>query len=139
MRYDYEGIDYDISKKACNHSNYIDIATNAAMKSTMIQKHGCVVVHKNKIVSIAHNIMPTYYNESLHAEINAIIKAKKKIKHIDNAVLYIVRIGQNSMNNPLKYSKPCTKCTNFIINSGIKKVYYSTNYEKISNQEDKSE
>jgi deoxycytidylate deaminase len=43
--------------------------------------------------------------------------------------MYIVRIGKPSMGYPLKYSKPCVNCSNCIKAYGIKKVYYSTNYE----------
>ena len=128
----YIGIDYAEAKHAkTNTRNYIEYAVSVAKKSTMVQKHGCVIVHKNKVIAVGFNyaIIPSRF--SIHAEQDAINKAKKKLSRAElkNCKLYVVRIGQDSMENPLKYSKPCPNCSISIHSAGIKSVYYSTNFE----------
>ena len=85
---------------------YLNIAAKIAIKSPMFNhKHGAVIVA-------------------------AISSIRKKQKHILNECdIYVVRIGPDRFNNPLKYSRPCTNCSNTIIKNNIKNAFYSTNYE----------
>lgn len=127
----YIGIDIDEAKNTkTNTQNFIENAVSMAKKSNMTQKHGCVIVHKNKIISLGFNqsVIPCKF--SIHAEQAAIIKAKKILSRTElkNCRLYVVRIGQDSMENPLRYSKPCPNCSTCIHNAGIKTVYYSTSF-----------
>lgn len=117
--------DFSITK----YENFLKKAANVAKKSTMTQKHGCVIVHKNRIVSEAFNTMPMNYQDSLHAEVNAINKIKSHPNILKHSMLFIVRIGPKSMEHPLKYSKPCAHCANYINQHKIRKAFYSTNYE----------
>jgi deoxycytidylate deaminase len=105
------------------------IAAAEAKKSPMSQKHGCVVIHKNKVVTTGYNKQVEPFSlTSIHAEVNALMKAKKILNRseLKQAKLMVVRIGTNSMDNPLKYSKPCKVCQSFIDKFGIQLVYYST-------------
>lgn len=106
---------------------YLDIAAKIANHSPMIQKHGAVVVHKNKIIASGYNYYMAHF--SIHAEIAAIsaIKGKYK-KHLSECELYVVRIAPARFNNALKYSKPCCNCQHTILKNNIKKAFYSTNY-----------
>ena len=106
---------------------YLDIAAKIASHSPMIQKHGAVIVYKNKIISTGYNYYMAHF--SIHAEIAAIhsIKGKNK-KLLSECELYVVRIAPARFNNALKYSKPCCNCQHTIIKSNIKKAFYSTNY-----------
>ena len=83
---------------------------------------------------------------STHAEMAAIKGAKKK--NLCNSDMYIVRIGPQCCNHHfskhlystnmdefnnqstcyLKYSHPCETCSKLIQKSGIRRVYYSTNW-----------
>lgn len=128
IRYCYQDIDVEIAKKC--KTDYFEIAANVAKKSTMIQKHGCVIVHKKQILAMACNEMPCSFADSIHAEINAINKIKHMRDILKKCEMYVVRVGPDSMNNPLKYSKPCLNCTRYIQSFGIPKIYYSTNYER---------
>ena len=126
----YYGVDIDCMAKPRERLNeYIKIAADEAKKSTMSQKHGCVVIHKNKVVATGYNkqVEPLSLT-SIHAEVNALMKAKKILNRseLKQAKLMVVRIGTNSMDNPLKYSKPCKVCQNFIEKLGVQLVYYST-------------
>ena len=113
--------------------HFLDYAANIAMKSSMNHKHGVVIVHKKKIISTGFNYILSQHchDYSIHAEISAIASLKgKKLKTIlPECELYVVRIGPNDYNNMLKYSKPCCNCQQAINKFGIKKAFYSTNYE----------
>jgi deoxycytidylate deaminase len=111
---------------------FLDKAARAAMKSSMGHKHGCVIVKDNTILAEGYNHFFTHmcHKFSIHAEVDAINKAKKKYKHLFTDVeMYVVRIGTEKFNHCLKYSKPCCDCQQAIMKSNIKRVYYSTNYE----------
>jgi pyrimidine deaminase RibD-like protein len=108
---------------------YLNIAAKVASKSPVYtHKHGAIIVYKDKIISSGYN----YYIKdfSMHAEVSAISKIKKKYKGILNDCdIYVVRIGPKSLDNPLKYSRPCLNCQSAIIKNNIKNAYYSTSYE----------
>lgn len=130
IKKNYDGLDQNTAKMSSKHLEFINIATEVAKKSPMTQKHGCIIVHKNKIISSAYNFTPSAIQDrSVHAEVNALKKIKHKSFLFKDCSLYIVRIGPDSSMNALKYSKPCTNCMNFINLCNIKKVFYSTNYE----------
>jgi len=123
-----------IDSTCARHSNekqkyYLNIAAKIAIKSPMYNhKHGAIIVYKDKIIGSGFN----YYmaDFSIHAEVAAIASIHKKKKHILNECdIYVVRIGPDRFNNPLKYSRPCTNCSNTIIKNNIKNAFYSTNYE----------
>jgi len=109
--------------------NYLNIAAKIAIKSPgNPHKHGAIIVYKDTIISSGYN----HYikGNSMHAEVSAISKINKKYKGILNECdIYVVRIGPNSFNNPLKYSRPCLDCESVILRYNIKNVYYSTSYE----------
>lgn len=111
------------------YMNYVEQAMEEAKKSPMAQKHGCVIVHKNKLVSAGYNkLVEPFGSYSVHAEVNALLKAKKILtkSELKQSKLFIVRIGTDNMDNPLKYSKPCKVCQELIDRLGIKIVFYST-------------
>ena len=61
------------------------IATNAAMKSTMVQKHGCVIVNKNKIVS-RNELMQHMWDCDLFIDDNTLTvninRLRKKLEYL---------------------------------------------------------
>jgi deoxycytidylate deaminase len=128
-RHCYINKEYNINSQN-KYDNYLNRAAFIARKSTMTQKHGCIIVYKNKIVSEAYNTMPLAHSDSLHAEVSAINKIKHNPKVLKNSLLFIVRIGPESLEHPLKYSKPCLHCENYISQHRIRKAFYSTNYER---------
>ena len=126
----YKHRDHDISLKMNQQQMYyIEMAKIEALKSTMQHKHGCVVVKRNKIVSIAHNIVQKGHTHSIHAEVNAL----KKFKHFSKKIMkdcemYVVRVCDTTISTTLKYSKPCIKCENCIKTHGIGKTFYSISH-----------
>lgn len=97
-------------------NNYMKIALDEAKKSYRKGDVpvGAVIVKNNKIIAKAHNLKEKKHNPLLHAEIIAINKASKKLKRwrLDDCELYVTM-------------EPCLMCTGAIIQSRIKKVYYS--------------
>lgn len=119
----------DVKLTTRKQKKYIELASKIAMKSVMTQKHGAIIVYKKEIIATGfnYNINNIY---SIHAEMDAISTMKKQHKHLlPECELYVVRIGPDRFDNPLKYSKPCFNCQNAITKYCIKKTFYSTNYE----------
>ena len=115
------------------HDFYVQEAIAEAKKSLMIQKHGCVIVHRTNIISRGHNSNDrhTYSKFSLHAEIAAINNMSKQGIFVDNIVMYVVRIDNNDLQKQndmiqTKNSKPCANCMNCITSHKVKKVYFSS-------------
>ena len=116
-------------------SYFLQKAAKTACKSDMSHRHGCVIVHGDTILAEGWNKSKTYYNHafSIHAESDTIHRCRKKYKDIFSDVeLYVVRIGPDSLDNCLKYSKPCDNCQKLICRFGIKRIFYSTNDESQS-------
>jgi deoxycytidylate deaminase len=116
-----------INKK---HQLFLSKAAELALKSNMLQKHGAVIVYKNKIIATGYNEICNYMNNnySIHAEVSAISKLFYNKKILEFCDIYVVRIASATFDNCLKNSKPCRSCTNFINKYNIRNIYYSTNY-----------
>jgi deoxycytidylate deaminase len=123
----YDDVDNDISSRSKGESDYMEYARQLAMNSNMLQRHGCVLVHKNKVLSKSVNTKPRGCQYSVHAEINAIKPLKRFPNILRESELYVARIGTDSMHSPLRYSKPCPECTKFILQYKLRKVFYSIN------------
>lgn len=99
-------------------------------------KVGCIIVKDDRIVSIGYNGMPAGWDnncehemkwpngeirfletkeEVLHAESNAIAKLARSNESGDGAALFVTH-------------SPCMECAKLIYQSGIKSVYYQTDY-----------
>lgn len=88
-------------------------------------RHGCVIVKNGKVISTGYNHhIRGDLTKTIHAEMDAISKLKKT-EDLRNCELYVVRIGTSNMGCPLKYSKPCPICTEFMIRHGIRRVFFS--------------
>jgi len=117
-----------INKK---HQLFLQEAAEIASKSNMQQKHGAVIVYKNKIIASGYNEICDYMNNnfSIHAEVSAISKMFYNKKLLELCDIYVVRIAPITFDNYLKNSKPCKSCTNFIKKYNLRNIYYSTSYK----------
>lgn len=117
-----------INKK---HQLFLQEAAEIASKSNMQQKHGAVIVYKNKIIASGYNEICDYMNNnfSIHAEVSAISKMFYNKKLLELCDIYVVRIAPITFDNYLKNSKPCKNCTNFIKKYNLRNIYYSTSYK----------
>jgi deoxycytidylate deaminase len=101
-------------------------AISLAKKSTMLQKHGAIIISKNgEILGQGFNTLSNFMSHqwSCHAEISALLSIKNKREKLVDASLLVVRIGNDG---EVKLSKPCEKCRKEISKFGIKRVFYST-------------
>jgi deoxycytidylate deaminase len=116
------------------HDLFLSIAAKIAEKSTMQQKHGAVIVYKNKIIASGFNYNCSHMNNnySIHAEVAAISQLFYNKALLEFCDIYVVRIAP-AYDNCLKNSKPCKNCTKFINKYKLRNTYYSTNdlYEQL--------
>lgn len=97
------------------------------------------VVYKNKIVSIgycryhSHPFQKKFGSNNkaiyLHAEIDAILKAKAKRVDLSKCSMYVARVKRSYSNSNafiFGLAKPCEGCQKAIKFEGLKDVYYST-------------
>lgn len=92
------------------------------------------VVYKGRIVAIGKNQNKTHpvaaqYSKHrsaiyLHAEVDAINKAKRKLKDLSKAEIYILRLKQDGTYG---LCAPCEGCSRCIKDNGIKKITYTEN------------
>ena len=80
---------------------------------------GAVLVIDGKIISRGHNLRIKKTSSIAHAEIEAIVKASKKLKRwiLDDATLYVT-------------VEPCLMCAGAILQARIKRVVYGAPQEK---------
>ena len=127
----YDNIENTVARR-CTQSQayYMNMCINIAHKSALMHKHGCILVDRKSgdIVSTGYNTdMRNGTNvSSLHAEVAAIKKMRKKHWHM-NIDMYVARLGHNA-HYDWKYSRPCEHCMKVILSkTSIKNVFYSIN------------
>ena len=113
----------------------INKAKTEAKKSTHRFKVGAVIFNKKRIISSGHNyarksvrsLLPSFQKRknSVHAEVDSIIKAKTDLKGMS---MLVVRV--NTSGN-LGLAKPCDHCMTYIRHVELKDVYYSSTDNKI--------
>lgn len=113
--------------------NFLDSKVNLAIeesqKSDHKQKIGVIIFNKKIIISKGHNtslksvkkLHPKFqrWKGSVHAEVDAIIKAKTDLKGCE---MLIVRINSGKQ---FRLSKPCLYCMSYIEHVGIKRIFYT--------------
>lgn len=108
------------------NKKYIKIAYKEALKAYKKGDIpvGCVIVKNDKVIAKAYNKKEKNKIATYHAEILAINKACKKLKtwHLDDCILYSTM-------------EPCIMCSGAIIQSRIKKIYYSISNKNFGNIE----
>ena len=107
----------------------VKLAIDEANKSNYKQKVGCIIFDKKIILSRGYNtsqksvkkLHPKFqgFPFSVHAEVDAIIKARKDLKGCN---ILVVRVNKH---NQLRLSKPCKNCMKYIQYVGIKNIFYS--------------
>jgi|SRR5687768_3970180 len=130
-----------ISKRIKNYHN-LAMASSKLSDYERI-KIGAVLVKKGDVISIGYNRKKTHptqkkynkfrnmnghQNDFIHAEIDAIIKSKS---NLNGAFIYISR---QTCNGELGMCRPCPACMEAIRESGISRVYYTSNegYERLT-------
>jgi len=106
---------------------FVNIAKETSTLSHCVRsKVGAVLVKDGNIISFGYNGTPSGMDNrceendvtlkhTIHAECNAILKAAKTGNSVDGSTLYLTL-------------SPCLDCSKLILQSGIKRVVYLTEY-----------
>ena len=107
---------------------FMETAKVFAECSTANRLHvGCISVKDNKIISIGYNGTPNGWDnvcedennktlpEVLHAESNMLMKLARTTGGAEGSTVFITH-------------SPCLECAKLIYQSGVKEVYYETEY-----------
>jgi len=113
------------------HEYFMNIAKQAATRSTCNRKHvGAVIVRDKTILStgyngsvrgmphcdeVGHDMEGGHCVGTIHAEANAIIQAAKNGVRIEDGEIYTT-------------ASPCWSCFKLIANGGIRRIYYGEFY-----------
>jgi len=111
-------------------TNVIKTAIEQAHKSTCMFRVGAVIFNKKNIMSYGCNYSQRSVrsitrkfirqNNSIHAEVCAIINAKQNLRRCS---IFVVRINKC---DEFRLAKPCVYCRKYLQFVGIKHIYYST-------------
>ena len=113
------------------HTYFMNIARQAATRSTCDRKHvGAVLVRDRTVLStgyngsirglphcddVGHMMENGHCVATVHAEANAIVQAARNGVRIDGATIYTT-------------ASPCWNCFKLIANAGIRTIYYGEFY-----------
>ena len=111
-----------------NDEYYMNCAYKEALKAYKIDEIpvGAIIVDKNgKIIGKGYNKKEKKNNAIYHAEVEAIIKATKKVKNwrLNNCIIYVTLF-------------PCNMCLEIIKASKIEKIIYATDQKDIQKNEE---
>lgn len=114
--------------------SFLQLAIQTAKSSPSKKKIGAVLLRKNKVITTATNLQHKSHPLQaqlaervglkekiyLHAEINALIKAREDVDTI-----VVARIGGH-FHNELRNSKPCPICRMALEMNNVRRIIYST-------------
>lgn len=104
-----------------NHEYFMREALREADKAYLKKETpiGAVAVYDNKIIARAHNLRESKQNALLHAEIQVIDKACKKLGtwRLEEVSIYVTL-------------EPCVMCAGAMIQARVKNVYYGAKNDR---------
>lgn len=117
-------------KRISRDNLYLSIATLIAQRGTCDRAQvGAVITRSNRIVATGYN-GPLPYEQDCGPGICDLTKGCSRAVHAEaNAISFAARNGV-ALEDTILYCtfSPCIKCCELIIQSGIKRVVYSTEY-----------
>lgn len=106
---------------------FFELAKKVSLNSTSEPRLGCVVVQKNRVISVGFNNMKKTHPKSthpfhtLHAEVHALLGSS--FEETKGAVAYIYR---ELKDGTMALAKPCPSCQLALVYAGISKAYYTS-------------
>ncbi len=94
-------------------------------------KVGALIVKDDRIISIGYNGMPSGWDNNCEIEHeDGTLKTRPEVLHAEtNAVAKLARSSESGLDATLFVThSPCLDCAKIIYQSGIKHVYYATDY-----------
>ena len=105
------------------HEFFVQSAIGLARKSGMRMRHGCVIVHRNKIVGAGFNYrFHGVGKHSVHAEESALLSLPARVSALKCLKVYVARASGAK----LASSHPCKHCEKLLMSrNNICRVFYS--------------
>lgn len=111
---------------------YMNIAELTATKLSRAKRLqvGCVAVKENRIIAYGYNGTPHGWDNNCEIETDNGLKTKPEVLHAEmNCLMKIAKSTESSEDTILFIThSPCIECSKAIYQSGIKQVYYKTQY-----------
>lgn len=110
---------------------YMQIAYQTAKLSyAERRKVGCIIVKDEQIVSFGYNGTPHNFDNSCEIQEGEALITKPEVLHAEsNAITKLAKSTLTSTDADLyTTTMPCYGCSKLIIQSGIKRVFYSEDY-----------
>ena len=110
-----------------SNTQFMDFAFLISKNSYAVRKKvGCVIVKNKNIIAIGYNGTPSGFNNE--CELNGV--TKKEVLHAESNAIAKCAVSNNSSKGAIMYTtlSPCYVCAKIIIQSKIKKVFYSEKY-----------
>ena len=115
--------------------NHIGLGLKLARKySNELQAHHAAVLAKGrKVISIGVNQRKTHTKSNskfgfIHAELDCVLGVDEDT--LKDATLYVVRVGYWNRKE-IMYSRPCCYCRTMLIRSGVRKVVYTIDKNRL--------
>lgn len=107
------------------HADFIAEAYEQALRSSHSAfRHGCVLVHRSKILASGFN------TEQSHAERDCFrnLKVSKARKGGGFYIIYNIRLNASCES---RLSRPCAQCAAYLLKQNVKTVFFTTNENTI--------
>jgi dCMP deaminase len=122
---------------------YMTIAeTVATMSHARRLQVGAIVVKDDRVISMGYNGMPSGWENNCENEIEAevgddveiVLKTKSEVLHAEtNAIAKLARSTESGLDADIFIThSPCLDCAKLIYQSGIKRVWYGSEYRDSS-------
>lgn len=91
---------------------------------------GAIIVKDDRVISLGYNGTPSGWDNSCEELINGELKTKPEVLHAEtNAVAKLAKSTESGDGAALFVTHaPCLDCAKLIYQSGIRSVYYKTEY-----------
>lgn len=111
---------------------YMDVAKRTAHLSRAVRLQvGAIVVKDDKIISLGFNGTPSGWDNNCEIILeDGTLKTKPEVLHAEmNAISKLAKSNESGAGSTIFITHaPCIDCAKMIYQSGIKEVYYDTEY-----------
>lgn len=105
----------------------------ASLSKARRQKVGCLIVKNGHIISDGYNGTPSGFDNNCEFLTEDGLVTKPEVLHAEtNAITKLAKSTQSSLNSTMYITiSPCVDCSKLILQSGIKRVVYGSNYRNL--------
>lgn len=105
----------------------------ASLSKARRKKVGCLIVKDGHIISDGYNGTPSGFDNNCEILTEDGLITKPEVLHAEtNAITKLAKSTQSSLNSTMYITvSPCLDCSKLILQSGIKRVVYGSNYRNL--------